>query len=1384
DTETDPVVGAVTGIVKADGAGTISAAVAGTDYDPSSTNELQDLSITGDVLTITGITTPTEIDLSGYDQSGDIGNRTYTEENYVTDGQTVTASIDNLDMEIKDNADAISSLSVDNIHDADNDTKVTTENAADEDYIRFFTDGSERGNISKIGNVWFDKELYLGGGLHIQESGSDVMNVDGTSGNVWTAGDLYFNNQKSIWASPAVGPAQKVITFRDGSDNMIIHTSPAPGNNLYIKDDEGDNIIQFSGGTNELTFAFGSIVDGEAGTNNIGSGANPFNAVYVDNMVRWNDDDATTISAASLGGASSALYIGNRKILVYGEQGSNWWDGSGAPGAGTGDDGDYYLNNDNSDYYYKSSGSWTLKGNLRGTGWFSGDGNPVDTIPGLYKAGDLWFNTEAGTEAEGEYWTYDGTSWSATAVGDLTGPRGSRGEAGASILTGLGAPDWDLGLEGDYYIDTTSSPTEHHRYLWGPKPSDTNWPTSYSVDLVGPAGGRTIHNGTVDPTSGDGIDGDFWINTTTNYIWGPKASGAWPSSGVSLVGPIGPEGPTGPRGYGLAYRWDGTKLWVKVDSSGADSSYSDLQGPAGPAGPQGPAGTGLTNRGAWVSGTTDYVESDYVFDESSGTPGVNSMWICQSDVDSPPYDTQPKDDPTHWVEFEAPPGEDGQDAYVYIAYADADDGTGFTNTFDPTKDYIAILSSDSLISSPIATDFDGLWKKYRGAQGIQGIQGDNAYVYIAYAGNASGAGFTMTFDSTLNYIAILDTNEEITPVASDFDGLWKNYKGPEGIQGDVGVGLNYLWDGTKLGVKREDEDSVEYDYVDLLGPVAGSANQVVYKNASNVATGSDNLQFDGNDLYVGGDIYVHNNSIHLSDGTNAVTLSAPTITADRAIAFPDNSGTVALTTDIPGSQDLSNVYQQDGNVVTLTDGHGDIQFKNDDTVPDEILFLDESSGYIGMGMTAPIYKLDIYGNGSYSAFRAQTGSGGAWVNKEVTIANIADEAVKAQYTTSSDFYRIGSLGGGSFGAKGFYYNDMGGLSHYSYGIMGRLNEGVIGYYNNDGVTSANYGGNFMNDNDVAGVTILKYGVSGKSTGTNGIKYGVYGEASGTGVVNYGVYGTASGATENWAGYFEGNVNITGQITHEGTNNTNLVFTDAATVDRTITFPDASGTVALTSDIPGSQDLQGAYDEGADIVVAAGTPVTMTSSGSGNVALEVTAGAARGIQAINDATNNAAVYARNDGTGPAIYSSGDLRMSGTSGTKIYSTADINVQLDEGGGSGTTNNFNILDDAETVVFTVDEGGNVTAGTWQGSAIGDAYIPASITRDSEWDDIAEIEAATGVDIITSTENNDAADDLSDNDLTDIGDVAGPPADGKILKYNGTAGIVGDLPFAGCAD
>nr|WP_159059617.1 hypothetical protein [Streptomyces antibioticus] len=46
--------------------------------------------------------------------------------------------------------------------------------------------------------------------------------------------------------------------------------------------------------------------------------------------------------------------------------------------------------------------------------------------------------------------------------------------------------------------------------------------------VSGPAG-KTILNGTGAPSAGTGVDGDFWIDTASWTIYGPKAGGTWPS---------------------------------------------------------------------------------------------------------------------------------------------------------------------------------------------------------------------------------------------------------------------------------------------------------------------------------------------------------------------------------------------------------------------------------------------------------------------------------------------------------------------------------------------------------------------------------------------------------------------------------------------------------------------------------------------------------------------------------------------------------------------------------------------------------------------------------------------------------------------------------------
>jgi hypothetical protein len=93
----------------------------------------------------------------------------------------------------------------------------------------------------------------------------------------------------------------------------------------------------------------------------------------------------------------------------------------------------------------------------------------------------------------------------------------SASTAGSHLLTGAGAPGGGLGVDGDYYIDTAANS------LYGPKAGG-----------VWGAGVTTYLNGVVPPTPPDGADGDYFIDTLTHLVYGPKAGGVWPVPGVLL----------------------------------------------------------------------------------------------------------------------------------------------------------------------------------------------------------------------------------------------------------------------------------------------------------------------------------------------------------------------------------------------------------------------------------------------------------------------------------------------------------------------------------------------------------------------------------------------------------------------------------------------------------------------------------------------------------------------------------------------------------------------------------------------------------------------------------------------------------------------------------
>lgn len=211
------------------------------------------------------------------------------------------------------------------------------------------------------------------------------------------------------------------------------------------------------------------------------------------------------------------------------------------------------------------------------------------------------------------------------------------------------------------------------------------------------------------------------------------------------------------------YRWGGA-TWV-------GPFPVSIEGPAGPGGDTGPAGEGFNPRGVWDIGTA-YDGGDFV---SFGTRTFVSL--ADGNVGNEPPSADEDDANWMWVPTAVgPTGPGGSDAFVYIAYASADDGTGFTTAFNPALDYVAILTTDTEIETPAAGDFAGLWKNYKGAQGEQGIQGEPGNDGANGADGADGA------DGAVWYAGATDPDNGS---GADGDFYLQTGSGSTGVLGDV-----------------------------------------------------------------------------------------------------------------------------------------------------------------------------------------------------------------------------------------------------------------------------------------------------------------------------------------------------------------------------------------------------------------------------------------------------------------------------------------------------------------------------------------------------------------------------------------------------------------------
>jgi len=107
--------------------------------------------------------------------------------------------------------------------------------------------------------------------------------------------------------------------------------------------------------------------------------------------------------------------------------------------------------------------------------------------------------------------------------------------------------------------------------------------------------------------------------------------------------------------------------------------------------------------------------------------------------------------------------------YTYVGFASDDSGSDYASSYsEGTHLYQAILTSETEIENPNASNFAGLWVPIGALEAEQTV-----YTYVGYADDDEGTNFTTTYNINKEYYAILVSSTAKTPVVGDFDGLWR-----------------------------------------------------------------------------------------------------------------------------------------------------------------------------------------------------------------------------------------------------------------------------------------------------------------------------------------------------------------------------------------------------------------------------------------------------------------------------------------------------------------------------------------------------------------------------------------------------------------------------------
>ncbi|OFX17475.1 MAG: hypothetical protein A2033_12135 [Bacteroidetes bacterium GWA2_31_9] len=183
--------------------------------------------------------------------------------------------------------------------------------------------------------------------------------------------------------------------------------------------------------------------------------------------------------------------------------------------------------------------------------------------------------------------------------------------------------------------------------------------------------------------------------------------------------------------------------------------------------------------------------------------------------------------------------------------------------------------------------------------------------------------------------------------------------------------------------------------------------------------------------------------------------------------------------------------------------------------------------------------LRSYSTGTGRAGEFQIANASSSAHSIYAVTNGTGAAIFGDQTaTTGSVYGVYGTSASSSGVGVYGSSQLTGIEGF---VSGTTSNSSGGKFNNSSTSAANHYGvsSTINGNtgtgtkygtysSVSGTASANYGLYSTATGVATNSYGVYSSSVNTSTNNYGIYATASGGTNNWAGYFNGDISVTGK----------------------------------------------------------------------------------------------------------------------------------------------------------------------------------------------------------------------------------------------------------------